>query len=345
MSSATNGKSDLLVISPNAGSSFVEADVRELRKHFAVDHLVFRDCHGKLGFLRSVRERLASGDGRAVLLWFLAPAYSLETMALARASGRPVAVAVAGLEVDYVPQLKLGGLKWPHNRLRQRIGLRAADLVLSPSMFLTHQIRRLATPRRLETVYNGVDTDRFSPGGAKEDLVVTVCFEINRATAAVKGLWTLLEAARSLPGVSFVVVGRGGSDDTLARLQARAPENVSFTARFVPDEELIELYRRARVYAQISAHEAFGVAMAESMACGCVPVIADGHALGEIAGPVALHVPYSSVAATAVAIEEALCADDATRDAARERVVTRYPIARRTERLTALLRPLIARAG
>ena len=121
---------------------------------------------------------------------------------------------------------------------------------------------------------------------------MTVCFEINRATAAVKGLWTLLEAARSLPDVPFVVVGRGGGDDTLARLQARAPANVSFAARFVADEELVELYRRARVYAQVSAHEAFGVAMAESMACGCVPVIADGHALGEIAGPVALRVPY-----------------------------------------------------
>jgi glycosyltransferase involved in cell wall biosynthesis len=337
-------RTDLLVISPNAGSSFVEADVRELRKHFDVDHLVFRDCHGKVGFLRGLRERLSSGDAPAVLLWFLAPAYSLETMALARTTGSPVAVAVAGLEVDYVPQLKLGGLKWPHNRLRQRIGLRAADLVLAPSVFLTHQIRKLATPRRLETVYNGVDTDRFSPGGPKEDLVVTVCFEINRATAAMKGLWTLLEAARSLPGVSFVVVGREGSDDTLARLQARAPDNVSFTARFVSDDELIDLYRRARVYAQISAHEAFGVAMAESMACGCIPVIADGHALAEIAGPVALHVPYSSVAATALAIQEALRADDVTRDAARARVVSRYPIARRTERLTALLEPLISRS-
>src|SRR4029079_3156968 len=82
------GGADLLVISPNAGSSFVEADVRELRNHFDVDQLVLRDCRGKVHFLRSLRERLAAGDGRAVLLWFLTPAYSLGTMALARCAGR-----------------------------------------------------------------------------------------------------------------------------------------------------------------------------------------------------------------------------------------------------------------
>jgi glycosyltransferase involved in cell wall biosynthesis len=343
LSAARRGRSDLLVISPNAGSSFVEADVRELGREFEVDRLVFGEFRHKPGFLRELRARLARGGAPVVLLWFLAPAYSLETIALARALRRRVVVAVGGLEVDYVPALRLGGLKWPHNRVRQRIGLRAADLVLSPSDFLAQRIRRLSSPRRLETVYNGIDTDHFTPAGTKERLVLSVCFEINRETAVLKGLPVLVEAARSLPEVPFVVVGRAGGDDTLARLQADAPANVSFTRRFVTDGELLDLYRRAKVYAQLSAHEAFGVAVAESMACRCIPVVAAGHALDEVAGPAARRVPFGDAAEAAAAIEEALRADDAAGDAARGRIVSLYPLSRRTERLTELLRPLLAR--
>ena len=233
--------------------------------------------------------------------------------------------------------LRLGGLKWPPNRLRQRFGLREADLVLSSSAFLTERILRLATPRRLELVHHGIDTDRFSPGAAKQRLALTVCFEITRETAALKGLPTVLEAARSLPDVSFVVVGRSGGDDALEALSEEAPANVSFTDRFVNDTELLELYRRASVYLQLSAHEAFGVAVVEAMACECIPVVSTGHALDEIAGATSRRVPYGDAAAAAAAITSALGADAAEREAARCHVVTRYPIARRVERLAELL--------
>jgi len=243
--------------------------------------------------------------------------------------------------VDYVPELKLGGLKWPHNRLRQKLGLRRADLVISDSNFLATRIRRLATPRRLETVYMGVDVDRFAPGGAKERLVLSVCFSITRETSVLKGLPTLVDAAVLVPDAEFVIVGRSGGDGALEELARRAPANVSFTRRFVGDDELLDLYRRASVYAQVSAHEAFGVAVAEAMACGCIPVAARGSALQEVAGPVARDVDYGDAAATAAAIGEALAASESDRAAARARVVERYPIGRRIERLAELLSPLV----
>lgn len=281
------------------------------------------------------------GEPRLVLLWFLAPAYVLETIALARLHRCPVVVVVGGLEVDYVPELRLGGLKWPHNRLRQRFGLKEADLVLSSSAFLTERILRLATPRRLEMVHHGIDTDHFSPAGPKESLALTVCFEINRETAVLKGLPIVVEAARALPHVRFVVVGRSRGDDALATLRAGAPANVSFTDRFVSDAELLELYRQASVYLQLSAHEAFGVAVAESMACGCIPVVSTGHALDEIAGPTARRVPYGDAIAAAAAVADALGSDAAARDATRRHIVSSYPIARRIERLAELLSGLV----
>lgn len=333
---------DILVVAPNPDSSFVEADVAGLRHQFTVERIAYRDVQGKLAFLRTVLASLRSRRPRVVLLWFLAPSYALETMAMARLFGCRLVLVVGGLEVDYVPDLGLGGLRWPHNRLRQRIGLRLPDLVLSPSRFLAEKIERLSRPRRLEVVANGIDTAYFGPGGRdKERLVTTVCFEVTRETAPLKGLPVLLDAAAQLPDARFAIVGRPGADDEYARLEARASPNVEFTGR-VSDEELLELYRRSKVYAQISAHEAFGVAVVEAMACECVPVVSDRGSLPEVAGDTGSFVPYGDAQETVRAISAALSLPRSRGEAGRQRVLGHYTIERRMSRLVALLGPLVA---
>jgi len=342
----TTERLDILVVAPYVGSTFIERDVEILRRSFSVERIGFRECGGKLPYLRDFARCVRERRPRLVLLWFLAPSYSLETIAISRLRKIRVAVIAGGLEVDYVPELRLGGLKWPHNRLRQRIGLRAADLVLTPSEFLAEKVRRLAQPHRLETVYNALDVARFTPGGEpKERLALTVCFEVSRRTAVLKGLPAFLGAAALLPDVEFVVVGRSGGDDTLARLQDEAPPNVAFSDGFIPDDELVGLYRRAKVYVQVSAHEAFGVAVAESIACGCVPVLADQGALHEVAGDAALYVPFGSPEETARAIRAALEVPDADALRARPQVVDRFSVEDRAERLVQLLGPLVHGAG
>jgi glycosyltransferase involved in cell wall biosynthesis len=330
---------DILVIAPNAGSSFVEKDVEGLGRHFVVDRIAYRDYPGKLAFLRDVGRRLRSQRPALVLLWFLTPAYSLETMALARLFGSRVAVVVGGLEVDYVPELGLGGLRWPHNRVRQRIGIRSADLVVAHSRFLAERIERVATPRRLEILALGVDTDRFSPDGAKERLAMTTCFEVTQETAPLKGLPAFVGAAGLIPDTQFVLVGQA-RDDALDRLAEQAPPNVRFAGR-VSDDELLDLFRRAKVYVQVSAHESFGVAVVESMSCGCVPVLAEQAALPEVAGDAALYVPFGDTERTAAAIRTALELPDAAGRRGRERALERYSIEQRFDRLAGLLRPFV----
>ena len=332
---------DVLVAVPNPGSSFVEADVAGLtRRGRRVEQIAFSDYRNKASYLRDLTARMRSRRPPLVLLWFLSPAYALETIALARAFRARVALVVGGLEVDYVPDLGLGGLRWPHNRIRQKIGLRSVDIVLPHSRFLAERIEALARPRRLELVELGIDVDRFTfDGRTKEPLVLTVCFEVTRETAPLKGLPAFLAAAAELPDATFVVVGRSGGDGELDRLRSRSTANVRFTGR-VSDEELLDLYRRAKVYAQLSAHEAFGVAVVESMACGCVAVLTDRGSLPEVAGDDATYVPYGSVDATTAAVRAAL---DAPAGHGRERVVERYSIERRLDQLDAVLDPYLRR--
>lgn len=331
---------DILVVAPNVGSTFVETDVEGLAQRYAVERIAFRDYRNKPAYLRDLVRRLHTQSPKLVVLWFLAPAYSLETMLLARLHGIKVVVVVGGLEIDYVPELGLGGLRWPHNRLRQRIGLHHADLVLVHTRFLAECAQRLAHPRLLELLPLGVDVDRFTPDDRpKERLVVTTCFEITHETARLKGLATIVETAALIPDARFVVIGLD-RDGTVGELRSWATPNVAFAGR-VGEDELLELYRRAKVYVQASAHESFGVAVVESMACCCVPVLTDRAALPEVAGDAALYVPFGSAEQTAAAVRTALEMPEQAGRHSRERVLERFQVADRFERLQAILGPLV----
>ena len=83
--------------------------------------------------------------------------------------------------------------------------------------------------------------------------------------AKQKGLDYLIEAARDLPNIKFVIVGTGEQEK---RLKFIAPKNMEFLG-FVPEKKLIDLYSRALIFCLPSAGETFGFVQLEAMASGC----------------------------------------------------------------------------
>ncbi|MDW8352887.1 MAG: glycosyltransferase, partial [Anaerolineae bacterium] len=88
----------------------------------------------------------------------------------------------------------------------------------------------------------------------------------------------------------------------------------------------------ARVYVQASAHEGFGVSLAEGMACGCVPVVADRYALPETVGEAGIIVPFNDPPALARGIAEALSRPELG-EVARRRVLNHFTLAHRRQLL------------
>jgi len=73
-----------------------------------------------------------------------------------------------------------------------------------------------------------------------------------------------------------------------------------------------------KVYAQLSYHESFGVAIAEAMLCNCVPVVTKQYAIPEIVGETGYYVPYGNPMKTHIAITKALKIENNTKT--RERI-------------------------
>jgi glycosyltransferase involved in cell wall biosynthesis len=225
-------------------------------------------------------------------------------------------VVVGGYEVAYVPEINYGTLLSPLGRLEVKFILAHASKIIAVSKSSKKEILHFAKPKTLKLVYNGVDTKKFSPSGTKEKSVITVVKEISPATVEIKRLDTFLKASVYLPDVKFILVGEisGGLRGSLKKMGG---SNVEFTGYLNP-EALLAYYQKARVYCQLSTHESFGVALAEAMACGCVPVVTRKHSLPEIVGDTGFYVPYNDPEATAEAIEKALRSDKGAK--ARERV-------------------------
>ena len=318
-------------------SSFADGDLRMLRKTYPVREVVTGG--GPAGSLMqrlSLGLEILSGVLRTDMAfsWFAHNHAYLAVMA-AGLLGKKSLVVVGGYEVANEPEIGYGALLDPGMAKKIRYIIENADCILAVSEFSRREILQVAGPRRIETVYNGIDTSVFSPGGRKENIVLTVCF-VSTENIRLKGLDTFIDAARHLPEVRFVLLGRA-LDDALETLKRGAPDNVEFVGA-VGQGELIEWYRRAKVYCQISYRESFGVALAEAMSCECVPVVTDRGALPEVVGDLGFVIPYADTRATVDAISRALISDAGP--AARKRVCDTFSVEQREQELRRIIATL-----
>lgn len=234
---------------------------------------------------------------RLVASWFAAPGYGTVARAVARAHGVRLLVISGGADVANQPD-GFGEAGRPMRRRLVRRILEAADVVWAFSRAAARELEVVARPRRLEVVPPPVDTGFFRPASIpRERLVLSASAAINRITLRQKGIARVMAVARELPDVPFAIVGCvERSDPEVERAVAAAPKNVRWEG-FVSRETLRDLYARATVFLQLSTHEGFGVAIAEAVAMGCVPVVSDLAAVREVIGSNGVVVPFDAKAA------------------------------------------------
>ena len=133
---------------------------------------------------------------------------------------------------------------------------------------------------------NSVDLDVFTPGPKSERLLE--CYGLTEARVLLtvgrlaseeryKGFDEVLEAmpelVREFPNLKYLIVGDGPDG---IRLKTKAKdlglaERVVFAGRIAEDEK-VDHYRLADVYAMPSSGEGFGIVLIEAVACG-IPVV------------------------------------------------------------------------
>ena len=153
---------------------------------------------------------------------------------------------------------------------------RRIDRVLTSSESSARQIAADfgVEPRKITNVWNGLDTQLYSPSQAvaKSDTTV-LC--VGRASDPNKGIRTLIEALGRTPEhitLTLVDNDHPGNEVFKWAREAGVADRLRVTGR-LPIEELIHHYRTAALVAVPSRYEGFGLPAVEAMACG-TPVAA-----------------------------------------------------------------------
>ena len=203
---------------------------------------------------------------------------------------------------------KLGYRRWFSFSGMQIKVARQLDHIITVSQMAKHHITEVfgVPSERLRVIYNGIDTELFSPGEGIKRESNMILMVMSRDTI-VKGLKFLLEALAELRkkhDLKLVVVGQTFGDGITERLMDRLgiTENVSFRNQ-ISTEELIRLYRITTLVAVPSTYEGFGIPAAEAMSCGAPVVSTTAGALPEVVGDAGILVPPADSAALIKAID------------------------------------------
>jgi len=203
---------------------------------------------------------------------------------------KPVIVNVGGYEVYSAPDIGYGNqIKTLRGFTSRWILWQATQCVVMSQAY--RDIINYMVPGAVVTVIPGcIDTslcDVYTPD--KHGIVTAYCdYPLART---IKGI-PIFEAATKGIGHAKVI-------------------------RNMPHDKLIEEFKKAMVYCQLSRTESFGVSLLEAMACGCVPVVSNMDSLPEMIGTSGIVVPYGDINAARQGILKAFDKDgNAARDRA-----------------------------
>jgi phosphatidylinositol alpha-1,6-mannosyltransferase len=194
----------------------------------------------------------------------------------------PIAWAVARLSGARYWLQTHGAEIWKTRPDRLRRAIEAADLVTTVSRGTRHSLLGWVDlpPDRMRVLPDTVQ-DKFVPGPARADLRARlalgpgpILLTVGRLSASerYKGheqvFAVLPELRRKFPTLVHVVAGSGDDRAYLEqRARALAVDGVRFLG-FVPEEELLDLYRLADLYVMPSTQEGFGIVYLEAAGCG-----------------------------------------------------------------------------
>jgi glycosyltransferase involved in cell wall biosynthesis len=289
--------------------------------------------------------RLIAGVLRAdvVFGWF-ASWHTFFPITLAWLLRKPSVLIIGGFDTAAMPEIGYGYQQGGLRRWASRWIMRRAGRLITNSRYSLAEIERNTPipPSEVTVVHHGVPDPFGDVAPDKERLALTVG-AIDRGTLVQKGQLPFVQAARELPDVRFAFAGKW-LDDAIEQLRAAAPENVEFTG-WLSDEDLRALYLRSAVYVQASRHEGFGLAVAEAMLAGCVPVVMNVTAMPEVVGDAGVLIESQRPADVADGVRRALALGPQASRSARERILTAFPMESRRDGILRVVDEALAGRG
>jgi glycosyltransferase involved in cell wall biosynthesis len=185
-----------------------------------------------------------------------------------------------------------------------------ARAIVTISEFSRREIvEHLRVPvERVHVISPGIPERHTTSGGAREARILFVGSIFNRRHV-VDLIRAFAEVARAHPEASLDIAGDNRSyphEDVAAAIAREQTGHQIRWHRYVSDEQLADLYQRARAFAFLSEYEGLGLTPLEALKAGAPPVLLDTPVARETCGDAALYVQSGSLPPITRAIESLL---------------------------------------
>ncbi|MFO0704873.1 MAG: glycosyltransferase family 4 protein [Candidatus Andersenbacteria bacterium] len=181
------------------------------------------------------------------------------------------------------------------NSYMQAVGhilLAQADAIVAVSNYVKSHLATYSEPERIQVIYPGVDTERFTQRTPHDKALVRQRLGVrqpqvlfaNGKLAAHKNIATLLRALQELPEAELLLVGSGST--TKEKVYKDLAQTLGVAARVqflgtVANERLPELYNAADLFVHAARSEALGIVLLEALACQLPAVAPDVGGISE----------------------------------------------------------------
>lgn len=325
-------KKEIKILFIHSGlKSFVKKDLDILQNSFNTIELHNYRKSGR-NFFKIIRHTLWSD---IVFCWF-GSRHAFLPVLISKLFGKKSVVVAGGWDVANVPDIDYGMMRGGFSKIIGKFILHNVTKISSVSGFNQKEVIENAeiAVHNIRMIYLGFKAPDEKILTKKEDMVITVG-DVEQSTLKRKGLESFVRSAANVPGASFVLIGKY-LDNSIDYLKSIAPDNVKFTGP-ISDEELENYFKKAKIYLQLSRHEAFGCALAEAMLYQCIPVVTNNGALPEVVGNCGYYVNQNDQKSITNALLSAMKDNDNLGPKARDRIINEFPLKKRERELIKLI--------
>lgn len=268
-------------------TTFVKTDLDILSEKYLVTKYQFKPQKGpfKVGFemiKQFVFLLINIWKFDAIYIWF-ADSHSFLPVFFAHIFRKKSYLVIGGFDVARLRSLHYGVFTSRIRGFFAIFSMNYCTLNLTVSKYVDRKVKWIARKSNTYLLYNCIEFDEKSNQLKlkKEDLIVTVGVIEKEQTYYLKGIDSFIDVARMLPQYKFLIIGI--NKEKLAHLLINLPDNLIFKKK-IPHHELIEYYKKAKIYCQFSRSESFGISIVEAMNFECLPVVTNVGGMPEVVG-------------------------------------------------------------
>jgi glycosyltransferase involved in cell wall biosynthesis len=330
-----NQKLKVLLVS-SYDAQFVRNDESILKNHFITEAAIFSNPKKSLSYILYSFVQIFSAVRKTdvSLIWF-ADFRAFLTIIFSQILRKKTLLIVGGYETANEPEMKYGSV-YKKKIFFIKYALKHCTLIFAISDFSKKEIEKLVPKRIAKKIYLCVTESSETRSEKTDKSVVLIGNAVEEfyPVYKLKGIDTFVKAAALLPDYNFTVIGRY-SEEIISKLNPS--DNVEFTG-LISNSEVQQRLSQTKVYCQLSFRESFGLALAESMQQGCVPVVTNRGAMPELVGNTGFYVPFGNAEETAKAIVEAMKSDKGQQ--AQKRIRENFSRSQREKLLTDKIKSL-----